>query len=52
MGRPFLNEVTRCLKNGATSPGKGDSTGYDYNGVWVIVNRTNPLRSNTYYPGR
>jgi hypothetical protein len=52
MGRPSLNEVTSCLKNGKTSPGKGNSVRYDYKGVRVIVNRTNPVRSTTYYPGR
>jgi hypothetical protein len=49
MGRPTLNEITGCLKNGETSPGRGNSVRYDYNNVRVIVNRTNPLRSTTYY---
>jgi RHS repeat-associated protein len=52
MGRPTLKEIEDTLDNGSTSPGGGNSVRFDYNGVRVIVNRDNPLRSTSYYPGR
>jgi len=52
MGRPGLSEIEDVLKSGAKSPGGGNSIRFDYNGVRVIVNLDNPLRSTTYYPGR
>ncbi|MGD0706224.1 MAG: RHS repeat-associated core domain-containing protein [Trebonia sp.] len=52
MGRPGLSEIEDALKSGAKSPGGGNSIRFDYNGVRVIVNLDNPLRSTTYYPGR
>lgn len=52
MHRPSLREVEEALEKGTTSPGKGNSVRYDYNGVRVIVNRDMPWRSTTYYPER
>jgi RHS repeat-associated protein len=51
MGRPSLPEIENTLKEGTQSPGGGNSIRFDYNGVRVIVNLDNPLRSTTYYPG-
>ena len=51
MDRPSLSEIQDALENGTQSPGKGNSIRFDYQGVRVIVNLDNPLRSTTYFPG-
>ncbi|MFI6778734.1 hypothetical protein [Nocardia sp. NPDC050412] len=47
MGRPSLPEIEEALEKGRTSPGKGNSVRYAYNGVRVIVNRDVPWKSTT-----
>jgi hypothetical protein len=51
MNRPSIDEIEATLKHGTTSPGGGNSVRYEYNGIRVIINRANPLRSTAYRLG-
>jgi hypothetical protein len=52
-GRPTLEEIQQTLNVGEVTPITGQNAArIEYQGVRVIINEDNPLRSTAYYPGQ